>query len=224
MGPRLTQLAHAWLQPVLVPGAQALDATAGNGWDALFLAEHIAPGGTLWVVDRQEVALQTTRQRLAAIGGAISLQVRLGPHQEMERLLTGSNPSGEKDAERHFSVGEPLAKEWLDAAIFNLGYLPGGDRSIITEASSTCHALSVVAACLRVGGRLAVVAYPGHPGGAEETQAVAEWTQTATAAGAFVHAPEMIQATTAEQALAFSHRPRGFLLEKKSSDAGGAAG
>ncbi len=49
--------------------------------------------------------------------------------------------------------------------IANLGYLPGGDRAIITRSESTLAALDQSLTSLAVGGRVAVVVYPGHAGG-----------------------------------------------------------
>jgi ubiquinone/menaquinone biosynthesis C-methylase UbiE len=68
---RLTAQAHARLAPSLEPGAWALDATAGNGHDTLFLAGQVAPNGQVWAWDTQPAALrprarilsQSTRHR-----------------------------------------------------------------------------------------------------------------------------------------------------------------
>jgi hypothetical protein len=66
----------------------------------------------------------------------------------------------------------------IRAIMFNLGYLPAGDKSRITTASTTLKALEASRNLLMPGGRLTLIAYPGHPGGAEETKAVAEWFET----------------------------------------------
>ena len=73
----------------------------------------------------------------------------------------------------------------MQAAIANLGYLPGGDPGLTTNVQTTLIALQAVLALLAPGGRLAVVGYVGHSGGCAETEAVAtlfaglesrEWT------------------------------------------------
>jgi hypothetical protein len=61
------------------------------------------------------------------------------------------------------------------AVIANLGYLPGSDHRTLTQESTTLRALDQVAARLASGGRLAVVAYPGHVGGEQESAAVEAW-------------------------------------------------
>jgi hypothetical protein len=60
------------------------------------------------------------------------------------------------------------------AVTFNLGYLPGGDKSVVTQTTTTRMALRLSMDLLRPGGLLVVVAYRGHPGGPEECDAVRE--------------------------------------------------
>ncbi len=63
----------------------------------------------------------------------------------------------------------------IAAVMFNLGYLPGSDHQLVTQSSSTLRALTIAWDWLRPGGILSVIAYPGHPGGLEETLAVCDW-------------------------------------------------
>ena len=58
------------------------------------------------------------------------------------------------------------------AAVFNLGYLPGGDKSIATCPKTTAVAIREAAKLLGCGGVITVLAYVGHDGGAEEASAV----------------------------------------------------
>lgn len=48
---------------------------------------------------------------------------------------------------------------------FNLGYLPGGDKGIITQSATTLLALEAAKELLLPGGVISIVAYVGHPGG-----------------------------------------------------------
>ncbi|MBA0816393.1 hypothetical protein Gohar_001059, partial [Gossypium harknessii] len=48
---------------------------------------------------------------------------------------------------------------------FNLGYLPGGDKGIITTSKTTLLALEVSKKMLILGGLISLVVYVGHPGG-----------------------------------------------------------
>ncbi len=130
-----------------------IDATAGNGHDTLFLAQRVGPYGKVYAFDIQQAALDQTAARLAEVG---MNNVRL-IHDDHANML---------------SVVEPRHHGRISAVMFNLGYLPGGDRSIITKPSSTIAAIRAAIQLLRDGGKITILAYPGHPGGLEERAAV----------------------------------------------------
>lgn len=65
-------------------------------------------------------------------------------------------------------VGSNLAK----LIVFNLGFLPGSDKTVITQQSSTVEAVKAACEVLQYGGLLSVLSYTGHDGGVEEYQAV----------------------------------------------------
>lgn len=48
---------------------------------------------------------------------------------------------------------------------FNLGYLPGGDKTVITTSKTTLLALEAAERILMPGGLISMVVYIGHPGG-----------------------------------------------------------
>lgn len=148
----LTALAQQQVRQVLRPGDWAVDATAGNGHDTAFLADCVGPSGQVFAFDRQQAALEATRQRLQERG--LRAELIRGNHADLLRLLP-------EDA-----CGR------LGAVMFNLGYLPGGDKAIVTRSDSTCTALDAALTQLRPGGIVTLVAYRGHPGGAEEALAV----------------------------------------------------
>lgn len=68
-----------------------------------------------------------------------------------------------------------VASEWSRPVIlhhacvrlvaFNLGYLPGGDKKIITRSETTVLALEAAKRILAPGGLISIVTYVGHPGG-----------------------------------------------------------
>ena len=64
-------------------------------------------------------------------------------------------------------VGGPVK-----AIVFNLGYLPGGDKKTVTRTECTLAALEQAAALIAPNGLLSVMCYPGHEGGKEEAEAV----------------------------------------------------
>ena len=120
--------AHSLLKQALKPDARALDGTAGNGNDTLMLARSVGSGGKVWAFDVQEQALANTRMRLEEAGMADRVELILDGH---ENLAT--------------HIREPL-----DAAVFNFGWLPGGDKSCTTEAATSIRALaSALSGCMK---------------------------------------------------------------------------
>ncbi len=156
----LTVRAHAWLEPVLAPGGTALDATCGNGHDTLFLARTVAPGGTVHAFDLQHAAIERSRRRLEAATTGASLHWYCRNHADLALALAGTR---------------------LDAAMFNLGWLPRSDSDIITTPASTTAALAAALPLLRPGARMTIVCYRGHAGGENEAAAVRAWLETAHA-------------------------------------------
>jgi hypothetical protein len=63
----------------------------------------------------------------------------------------------------------------INAIMFNLGYLPGADKSVITQVKSTLIALTIASRILADNGIITVLAYPGHQGGDLETHQVENW-------------------------------------------------
>lgn len=152
MLPRTLRCARRIVAGALRPGGVAVDGTAGRGRDALFLARRVGPSGRVFAFDVQASAVEQTRLRLerAGVGGRVEL-VHAG----------------------HESLDEHVDR--IDAAMFNLGYLPGSDKRIVTRADSTRTALDAAFERLTPGGAITVVAYRGHPGGLEEADAVERW-------------------------------------------------
>lgn len=155
--PRLTGVAHSALEAVLRPGDCAVDATLGNGHDALFMARRVGPGGRVIGFDVQEAALAATRRAAEDAGLADLLELHRCGHESMARVL-----------------GPALAGR-VAAVTFNLGYLPGGDRSIVTCPHTTAAALDQAAGLLRPGGLISLLVYRGHAGAADEVAAVEDW-------------------------------------------------
>ena len=119
------------------------------------MAKSVGPTGRLFAFDIQQPALDRTAERLAA-AGFTNVTLLRRDHAELRVAIP---------VEHHGR---------LAAAVFNLGFLPGGDQRIVTRAESTRVAIGAAAELLRAGGVLVVTAYPGHDGGAEETAKVAE--------------------------------------------------
>jgi hypothetical protein len=65
----------------------------------------------------------------------------------------------------------------IKAVIFNLGYLPGGDKKIITQPDSTLSALKQAHLCLSDDGIISLIAYRGHDGGQREFEEIDKLTE-----------------------------------------------
>lgn len=142
------------------PGDFVVDATAGNGVDTLFLSGLAGPGGKVFAFDVQAAALEQTQKRLDAAGE----QAMLAP---VTLLHTGHEHMAESIPEAYHGH--------ISAVMFNLGYLPGAEHSVITKPPTTLTALEAALKLLRTDGILSAVVYPGHEGGHEEAQAVEAW-------------------------------------------------
>jgi hypothetical protein len=153
----LTRVAQQALSGVVQAGDLAIDATVGNGHDLVFLAKQVGIRGHVLGFDIQTAALQQARARIAGAGLGERVSLRLCGHENMVAALPVEWPGQ------------------VAAVMFNLGYLPGFDKSLVTRAETTVIALSQALSVLRAGGLISLLAYRGHPGGAAEVTAVDAW-------------------------------------------------
>ncbi len=137
-------LAHHFWKRLLKPGDAAIDATCGNGHDSLLLAELIQ-GGELHCIDIQRQAIETTRQKLKIFIGSVYF------HHGSHAVLPEVSPK---------------------IIVYNLGYLPGGDKNKTTQTESTLSSLKQAARILAPGGLISITCYPGHEEGAREKEAL----------------------------------------------------
>ena len=155
----LVRQAHAALSALLKEGDIAIDATVGNGHDTLFLARAVGPTGKVYGFDIQAQALDTAYQRLQAEGLADRVSLYHAGHEAMAAALPDTLPGR------------------VMGVMFNLGYLPGGDKGRTTAIATTLTALEQARSFLAPGGAISVLAYTGHPGGREEAEAVKRWAE-----------------------------------------------
>ena len=146
-------LSHLFLHDFLRDGDYAVDATCGNGNDTLLLARLVGISGHVWGFDIQQQAVDETARRLTKedLGSRVTL-LKCG-HEELALHVSGP----------------------VQVVLFNLGYLPGGDRSVITRPETTVVALQHSLQLLAPGGVVLVTVYPGHSGGTEEQSGVDNW-------------------------------------------------
>ncbi len=165
------------------PPPLAVDATAGNGHDTLFLAENVGPRGRVLAFDVQERALAAASARLREAGLLGRVLFVAAGHETLGGYLPqGGTQSGARTGPQdgppvRKTVADAVTDALVDAAMFNLGFLPGSDKAVVTRPESTLAALRVLETRLRAGGVVSVHCYAGHPGGAEEADAVERWAR-----------------------------------------------
>lgn len=146
-------LSHQLMAQSLNSGETALDGTCGKGKDTIVLSRIVGESGRVIAVDIQEQAIQLTAERLQK--------------EKVENVsLLQAN---------HRYISGYLARELqgkLGGALFNLGYLPGSDKQIITKPENTIKAINGILPFLKQKGLLVLVVYPGHPGGTDEKEAL----------------------------------------------------
>ncbi len=153
----LVQRAHAALTQIIQSGDFVIDATVGNGHDTLFLAQCVGENGKVYGFDIQQAALDEAYCRLDDAGLSQRVSLYHVGHEAMAIVLPES------------------LRGRVKAVMFNLGYLPRGDKQRTTEISTTLAALEQSREMLMPGAAISVLAYTGHPGGREEAEAVKAW-------------------------------------------------
>ncbi|MER2049116.1 MAG: class I SAM-dependent methyltransferase [Solibacillus sp.] len=147
---RVLQYAQTLLKMSVSEGDIAVDATAGNGHDTLFLANLVGDDGYVYAFDVQKEAVDATLHRL------------LDNALEHRAIVL-------KDG--HENVANYIHKP-VSVAIFNLGYLPGSNHEIVTKPNTTIQAIESLLKLLKVGGMIVLVVYHGHEGGKNERDEV----------------------------------------------------
>ena len=144
------------LHQVIREGDTVIDATLGNGHDTVMLAELVGETGRVIGFDIQADAVGRTSARLL-------------DHGLLDRC--------ELYAEGHQNIANRVHAP-VRAAVFNLGWLPGGDKSVTTLWETTQVAISAALSLLEKGGGCTVCAYPGHEAGDRERFALMDWLAT----------------------------------------------
>jgi SAM-dependent methyltransferase len=139
------KLAQEYWASWLKAGDTVIDATCGNGKDTQILAS-LVPQGRVYSLDIQAKALEKAQQHVSAPNVVFLLQ---------------------SHADFPLSSGVKLV-------VYNLGYLPGGDKSVTTRAETT---LVSVSKAVEISKAVSITCYPGHEEGAKEAKAVWEWAQ-----------------------------------------------
>lgn len=137
---------HRVLEEVLTLNDISVDMTCGGGNDTLFLAKN---SKKVYAFDIQEEAIRLTKEKTK-------------DYNNITYIL-----------DNHINLKKYVNEE-VKAVIFNLGYLPNGDKKLTTVALTTIPAIKEALSILVKGGVCAICLYPGHKEGKKESEEVVE--------------------------------------------------
>jgi hypothetical protein len=112
--------------------------------------------GKLFAIDIQAEAIANTKKRL------------------MQALSPACYQRVAFIQESHRSFPIPLTPHSVKLIVYNLGYLPGGNKELTTRVESTQASLLAAQELITIGGIISVTCYPGHPEGKREQTALLE--------------------------------------------------
>lgn len=179
-------VAAGFFEKALYPGARAIDATMGNGYDTLQLCRLVEEAGHVDAFDVQPQALASTRDLLQKEGLLQRASLHLLSHDLMGKVVT----------------------QKVQLVAFNLGWLPGGAKTLTTLVHTTLPALAAAMDLLEIGGLCVVCMYPGHAQGEKEKQAIVEWARQL--------APQRFGVLHHQFLNAPSHAPQCVVVEKQA--------
>lgn len=156
---RILPYARRILESTISENDIVVDATVGNGHDTLFLARLVGKSGRVYGFDIQKEAIETTKSRLEE-------------HEISEPVVLF-----QQGHENLLDYIPPLHHSKIKGAIFNLGYLPGGDKSIVTRPKTTIQAIEQLLAVMPSEAIIVVIIYPGHREGAVERDYIIRYVE-----------------------------------------------
>lgn len=149
----LLELQKSFILRHLKEGGTTVDFTMGNGHDTEFLSKTVGASGRVYAFDIQKQAVDSTASHLREAGCPENYTLILDSHHNAGKYVEGS----------------------INAGMFNLGWLPGGDKSITTLRETTLPAIKTAISLLAPDSVLTVAVYPGHAEGDAEGKMIADY-------------------------------------------------
>ena len=137
----------------LKEGDIAVDFTMGNGHDTEFLSKAVGENGHVYAFDVQKQAIESTSAHLKNSGCPDNYTLILDSHHNVKKY-----------------VDTPIK-----AGMFNLGYLPGSDKTVTTMRETTLPAIEAAISLMDKDAIILVAVYPGHAEGEAEGKLVNEY-------------------------------------------------
>lgn len=135
-------IVHNIIESNNVDSGIAVDATLGNGYDTDFLKNKFSK---VYSFDIQEKAVLKYREK-----NIKNVEVIFDSHENFELYIEGK----------------------VDCIVYNLGYLPGADKSVTTIAESTLKSINSGLELLNKNGLMFIMMYPGHEEGSLEKDSI----------------------------------------------------
>jgi len=139
-------LSHKFMEEKINKGDFLIDATAGRGRDTLFLSGLAGDTGKVLAFDIQKDAIESTMKLL-------------GQNNVTNVTLIH---------ECHSMMDQYAEAESVDGIMFNFGWLPGGDHTQFSTASTSLLAIEKGLQLLKIGGVMTLCLYCGKENGYEE--------------------------------------------------------
>ncbi len=129
--------------------AVAVDATCGNGNDSLYLCNNFRK---VYCFDIQQQAIENTTELLKS-NGLSNFETVHDSHEKLDEYV----------------------REKVKLVVYNLGYLPKGDKNITTQAASSVNSIKKALDLLAEDGLISITVYWGHPQGKIEREQILEF-------------------------------------------------
>ncbi|WP_294403298.1 class I SAM-dependent methyltransferase [uncultured Clostridium sp.] len=143
----ISEVAHYIIENFIDNKETAVDATLGNGHDTDFLSERF---DKVYAFDIQQCACTKYKDK-----NKENVFVINDSHENLNKYI----------------------KENIDCIIYNLGFLPGGNKQITTMHESSLKSIEKGIALLNEGGIAAICIYRGHAEGKIEEKNIIEYVQ-----------------------------------------------
>lgn len=143
------KLSHYLIENRVENNIRACDMTAGNGNDSKFILDKKTPK-ILYAFDIQKLSQERCEK---LIGQMDNFKFILDDHKNIEKYI----------------------EEKIDLFIYNLGFLPKGDKSITTNYKSVIQSLKSCLDLLNENGLILITFYTGHEEGKNEEKYVGEF-------------------------------------------------
>ena len=141
-------ISKKFIDKIINEDSVVVDATLGNGNDALYMASKLGVKGKLYGFDIQPEAIKSSTNTLKKANLLHKATLIEDGHENLDRYIT----------------------EEVDCVVFNLGYLPNGDKKIVTNSKTTICAINKSLKLLKNNGLISIIIYYGHEGGIDEKE------------------------------------------------------